>query len=67
MNLWLFTPEITLGIIAILVILLDLGVQQKNLLRSVSLSGLVIAGAAFMREGTKVTLLQTGEQPGDRP
>ena len=46
MNLWLFTPEITLGIIAVLVILLDLGVQQKNLLRSVSLSGLVIAGAA---------------------
>ena len=27
----------------------------------------VTAGAAFMREGMKVTLLQTGEQPGDRP
>ena len=28
---------------------------------------IVIAGAAFMREGMKVTLLQTGEQPADRP
>ena len=46
MNLWLFTPEITLAVFAVLVILLDLGVQQKNTLRSVSLSGLVIAGAA---------------------
>jgi len=27
----------------------------------------VIAGAAFMREGMKVTLLQTGEQPGAQP
>jgi len=27
----------------------------------------VIAGAAFMREGMKVTLLQTGEQPGEQP
>ena len=27
----------------------------------------VTAGAAFMREGMKVTLLQTGEQPADRP
>ena len=27
----------------------------------------VTAGAAFMREGMKVTLLQTGEQPGDQP
>ena len=27
----------------------------------------VTAGAAFMREGLKVTLLQTGEQPGDQP
>jgi RND family efflux transporter MFP subunit len=27
----------------------------------------VIAGAAFMREGMKVTLLQTGEQPGNQP
>ena len=40
---------------------------------SISVSGLdtgdrvVIAGAAFMREGMKVTLLQTGEQPGEQP
>lgn len=27
----------------------------------------VTAGAAFMREGKKVTLLQTGEQPDDQP
>ena len=40
---------------------------------SISVTGLelgervVTAGAAFMREGMKVTLLQTGEQPGDQP
>ena len=40
---------------------------------SISVSGLepgervVTAGAAFMREGMKVTLLQTGEQPGTQP
>lgn len=28
---------------------------------------IVTAGAAFMREGMKVTLLQTGEQPGEQP
>ena len=28
---------------------------------------IVTAGAAFMREGMKVTLLQTGEQPGNQP
>ncbi len=28
---------------------------------------IVTAGAAFMREGLKVTLLQTGEQPGEQP
>ena len=28
---------------------------------------IVIAGAAFMREGMKVTLLKTGEQPGEQP
>jgi len=28
---------------------------------------IVTAGAAFMREGMKVTLLQTGEQPADQP
>ncbi|MBN1176358.1 MAG: NADH-quinone oxidoreductase subunit N [Dehalococcoidales bacterium] len=40
----LFIPEITLAVFAVLVILLDLCVKQKNLLRSVSLAGLVIAG-----------------------
>ena len=40
---------------------------------SISVSGLepgervVTAGAAFMREGMKVTLLQTGEQPDQQP
>lgn len=40
---------------------------------SISVSGLepgqriVTAGAAFMREGMKVTLLQTGEQPAEQP
>jgi RND family efflux transporter MFP subunit len=40
---------------------------------SISVSGLeagervVTAGAAFMREGMKVTLLQTGEQPNQQP
>jgi NADH-quinone oxidoreductase subunit N len=44
LNLDLFIPEITLAVFAILVILLDLFVKQKDLLRSVSLAGLVIAG-----------------------
>jgi multidrug efflux pump subunit AcrA (membrane-fusion protein) len=40
---------------------------------SISVSGLepgqrvVTAGAAFMREGMKVTLLRTGEQPDEQP
>jgi multidrug efflux pump subunit AcrA (membrane-fusion protein) len=40
---------------------------------SITVSGLepgervVTAGAAFMREGMEVTLLQTGEQPDDQP
>ena len=40
---------------------------------SISVSGLepgervVTAGAAFMREGMKITLLQTGEQPDQQP
>lgn len=46
MNLALFIPEITLVVFAILVILLDLGVRQKAVLRWVSLAGLVIAGGA---------------------
>ncbi len=44
MDLTLLIPEITLVVFAILVILLDLVVKQKTVLRSVSLSGLVIAG-----------------------
>ncbi len=44
MDLTLFIPEITLAVFAIAVILLDLVVRQKSWLRSVSLSGLVIAG-----------------------
>ena len=44
MNLELFIPEITLAVFAVLVILLDLCVKEKPVLRSVSLSGLVIAG-----------------------
>jgi NADH-quinone oxidoreductase subunit N len=44
LNLDLFIPEITLAVFAVLVILLDLVISQKTLLRSVSLAGLVIAG-----------------------
>ncbi len=44
MNLALFIPEITLAVFTVLVILLDLVVRQKSVLRSVSLAGLVIAG-----------------------
>ena len=44
MNLTLFIPELTVVVFAILVILLDLGVRQKAVLRAVSLAGLVIAG-----------------------
>jgi len=46
------------------------GIMTDN---SILVSGLepgervVTAGAAFMREGLKVTLLQTGEQPGEQP
>jgi len=44
LNLALFIPELTVVVFAILVILLDLGVRQKVVLRAVSLVGLVIAG-----------------------
>jgi len=44
LNLTLFIPEITLAVFAVLVILLDLGVRQKSLLRTVSLAGLAVAG-----------------------
>jgi len=48
LNLELFIPEITLAVFAILIILLDLGVKQKAVLRSVSLAGLVIAGGVSL-------------------
>jgi NADH-quinone oxidoreductase subunit N len=44
LNLDLFIPEITLAVFAVLVVLIDLFVKQKAVLRSVSLAGLVIAG-----------------------
>ena len=44
MNLHLFVPEIILAVFAVLVILLDLVVRQKALLRGVSLLGLVVVG-----------------------
>ena len=44
MNLTLFLPELSLVAFAILVIILDLFLRQKELLGSVSLAGLVIAG-----------------------
>ncbi|MFC2000963.1 NADH-quinone oxidoreductase subunit N [Chloroflexota bacterium] len=44
MNLALFIPELSLVVFAILVILLDLFIQQKGLLKSISLTALVIAG-----------------------
>jgi NADH-quinone oxidoreductase subunit N len=48
LDLDLFIPEITLAVFAVLVILLDLVVRRKDLLRSVSLAGLVIAGGVSM-------------------
>jgi NADH-quinone oxidoreductase subunit N len=44
LNLTLFIPEIILAAFAIVVILLDLGVPQKGVLRWFTLAGLVIAG-----------------------
>ena len=44
MNLSLFIPELILVAFAILVIVLDLFIRQKDLLALVSLAGLVIAG-----------------------
>jgi hypothetical protein len=44
LNLGLFIPELSLAVFAILTIILDLLVRQKDILRSVSLSGLAIAG-----------------------
>lgn len=42
MNLHLFVPEITLAAVAVLVILLDLFVRQKAVLRGVSIIGLLV-------------------------
>ncbi len=44
MNLALFKPEITLAVTAVLVILLDLFIRQKYVIRYLSLAGLVVAG-----------------------
>ncbi len=44
MTLALLMPELILIVFAILVILLDLGIKQKDRLRSTSLAGIVIAG-----------------------
>jgi NADH-quinone oxidoreductase subunit N len=44
LNLDLFVPEITLAVFAVLVVLLDLFVRQKSVIRSFTLAGLVIAG-----------------------
>jgi NADH-quinone oxidoreductase subunit N len=44
LDLSLFVPEMALAGFAILVILLDLGVRQKDVLRSVTLAGLVVSG-----------------------
>ncbi len=44
MNLALFKPEITLAATAVLVILLDLFIKQKYVMRYLSLAGLVVTG-----------------------
>lgn len=46
MNFWLFTPEISLAVFAIVVILLDLVVPRKGLLAGVSIAG-IAAAAGF--------------------
>ena len=43
MNFWLFTPEISLAVFAIVVILLDLVVPHKRLLALVSIAGIAVA------------------------
>ena len=43
MNLELFTPELTLAAFAIVVILLDLGIQRKGLLAVISIVGIVVS------------------------
>ena len=51
MNLSLFIPEIALAITAVLVILLDLFVRQKYVMRYLSLAGLVVAGVFSFKIG----------------
>ena len=43
MNFWLFTPEISLAVFAIVVVLLDLVVPRKGLLALVSIAGIAVA------------------------
>jgi len=43
LNFWLFTPEISLAVFAIVVILLDLVVPRKRLLALVSIAGIAVA------------------------
>jgi len=43
LNFWLFTPEISLAVFAIVVILLDLVVPRKGLLTLVSIAGIAVA------------------------
>jgi len=43
LNFWLFTPEISLAVFAIVVILLDLVVPRKGLLALVSIAGIAVA------------------------
>jgi len=43
LNLWLLLPELSLGVFAIIVILVDLFIQRKGLLAGVSITGLVVS------------------------
>ncbi len=54
MNLHLFVPEIILAAVAVLVVLIDLFVRQKGVLKAVSLIGLAAAGiyAIVLWKGT---------------
>ncbi len=53
MNLGLFLPEISLAAFAIIVILLDLVIQRKGLLATVSIIGLIVsAGFTIAMRGT---------------
>lgn len=43
MNLWLFTPELSLAGFAVIVILLDFFIQRKSVLAAISIVGLIVA------------------------